>query len=144
MDHPVQSDTSGGEPGLGWLRFGEFSRLVGLYCSYLLPKQDGGTSQIKVNPTQVRHQISHPVLIVVAEWRRPAAEHQLRGVSDGLRGVGSDALPRHRHRRPAGARQVGRLGRKENYIMDSWSSARLGSGSRILTWLVVDRNSFKP
>ena len=39
----------------------------GRYCSYLMPKQDGGTSQIKVNPTQVRHQISHPVLIVVAE-----------------------------------------------------------------------------
>ena len=39
-------------PGLGWLRFGEFPRLVGCYCSYLLPKQDGGTSQIQVNKTQ--------------------------------------------------------------------------------------------
>ena len=29
--------------------------------SYLLPKQDGGTSQIKDNPTQVRHQMGHPV-----------------------------------------------------------------------------------
>ena len=27
-------------------------RLVGRYCSYLLPKQDGGTSQIQVNKTQ--------------------------------------------------------------------------------------------
>ena len=33
----------------------------GRYCSYTLPKQDGGTSQIKVNPTQVRHQMGHPV-----------------------------------------------------------------------------------
>ena len=32
--------------GLGWLRFGEFPRLVGRYCSYLLPKQHGGTFQI--------------------------------------------------------------------------------------------------
>ena len=36
-------------------------RLVGRYCSYLLPKQAGGTPQIKVNPTQVRHQMCHPV-----------------------------------------------------------------------------------
>ena len=34
---------------LGWVRFGEFPRLVGRYGSYLLPKQDGGTSQIHVN-----------------------------------------------------------------------------------------------
>ena len=52
MDHPVQGISSAGEPGLGWLRFGEFPRLVGRYCSYLLPKQDGGTSQIQVNKTQ--------------------------------------------------------------------------------------------
>ena len=31
--------------------FGEFPRLVGHYCSYLLPKQDGGTSQILVFKT---------------------------------------------------------------------------------------------
>ena len=35
--------------------------MVGHYCSYLLPKQEGGTSQIKVNPAQVRHQMGHPV-----------------------------------------------------------------------------------
>ena len=34
-----------------WVRFGEFPRLVGRYCIYLLPKQDGGTSQIYVNKT---------------------------------------------------------------------------------------------
>jgi len=39
-------------------------RLVGRYCSYLLPKQVGGTPQIKVNPTQVRQQMGHPVLCV--------------------------------------------------------------------------------
>ena len=40
-------------PWLGWLRFVEFPRLVGRYCNYLLPKQNGGTSQILVNPTKV-------------------------------------------------------------------------------------------
>ena len=35
--------------------------LVGSYCSYLLPKQDGGTSQIQVNPTQLRDHQNHPV-----------------------------------------------------------------------------------
>ena len=31
--------------------FGEFPRLVGRYCSYLLPKQAGGTPQILVDKT---------------------------------------------------------------------------------------------
>ena len=32
---------------LGWVDLDlGFPRLVGCYCSYLLPKQDGGTSQI--------------------------------------------------------------------------------------------------
>ena len=34
---------------------------MGRYCSYLLPKQDGGTSQIEVNPTKVFDHQSHPV-----------------------------------------------------------------------------------
>ena len=34
---------------------------MGRYCSYLLPKEDGVTSQIKVNKTKVRHQMCHPV-----------------------------------------------------------------------------------
>ena len=34
---------------------------MGRYCSYLLPKQTGGTSHIKVNPTQVLGQMNHPV-----------------------------------------------------------------------------------
>ena len=42
----LQGDTGGRAPWLGWLRYGEFPRLFGCYCSYLLPKQDGGTSQI--------------------------------------------------------------------------------------------------
>ena len=39
---------------LGWvdLDLGSSPRLVGRYCSYLLPKQGGGTSQIQVNKTQ--------------------------------------------------------------------------------------------
>ena len=32
-----------------WLGFGEFRQLVGHYCSYLLPRQNGGTFQISVN-----------------------------------------------------------------------------------------------
>ena len=53
-----------------WLRFchqevGEFPRLVGRYCSYLMPKQDGGTSQINVNPTKVFDHQSHPVVFLL-------------------------------------------------------------------------------
>ena len=36
---------------------------MGRYSSYLLPKQDGGTIQMKVNSTQVREQMGHPVEI---------------------------------------------------------------------------------
>ena len=32
------------------------------YCGYLLPKQDGGTLQIQVNPTQLSQQMDHPVM----------------------------------------------------------------------------------
>ena len=48
---------------LGWvdLQIRGVPPAGGRYCSYLLPQQDGGTSQIKVNPTQVRHQMGHPV-----------------------------------------------------------------------------------
>ena len=34
-----------------WQEFGEFPRLLGRYCSYILPKQAGGTPQILVNKT---------------------------------------------------------------------------------------------
>ena len=34
---------------------------MGSSCSYLLPKQDGGTSHIYVNPTQFLGQMNHPV-----------------------------------------------------------------------------------
>ena len=36
-------------------------RLVGRYCRYVLPKQDGGTPQIKINSTEVRQEMCHPV-----------------------------------------------------------------------------------
>ena len=36
-------------------------RLVGRYCSYLLPKQAGVTLQIKVNPCEVCQEMCHPV-----------------------------------------------------------------------------------
>ena len=39
----------------------EFPGLVGNYCSYLLPKQYGGTPQIYVNPTKVSDHYGHPL-----------------------------------------------------------------------------------
>ena len=39
-----------------------FPPLVGRYCNYLLPKLVGGTPQIKVNQTEVRQQMCHPVV----------------------------------------------------------------------------------
>ena len=40
-------------PGLGWLRFIELLGLIGHWSSYLLPSQEGGTSQFIVNPIEV-------------------------------------------------------------------------------------------
>ena len=57
----VQGDPSVGEPGIGLAKILGDPPAGGSYCSYLLPKQDGETSQIKVNPSQVRHQMGHPV-----------------------------------------------------------------------------------
>lgn len=37
----------------GWVRCGRFPRQVGHFCGYLLPMQDGGTSQISANSTQL-------------------------------------------------------------------------------------------
>ena len=58
---------------LGWVgyRFGEFPRMVGRYCSYLLPKQDGGTPQIIVDKTscmtgRLRVYMSSPLVAVAA------------------------------------------------------------------------------
>ena len=39
-----------------------FHRPLGCTAAAVLPKQDSGTSQIKVNPTQVREEMGHPVL----------------------------------------------------------------------------------
>ena len=36
-------------------------RLVGRFCSYLLPMQAGGTPQMKVNQTKVHQEMCHPV-----------------------------------------------------------------------------------
>ena len=47
--------------GLGGLGFGEFPRLVGRYCTCLLPRQDSGTSQIHVHPTHVAAHMNTPV-----------------------------------------------------------------------------------
>ena len=49
----VQGDRGGRGPGLGWPVFGQLPRLLGRKSSYLLLKQEGGTSQIQVNPTKV-------------------------------------------------------------------------------------------
>ena len=37
---------------------------LGCTAAAVLPKQDNGTSQIEVNPTQVRQQMGHPVSII--------------------------------------------------------------------------------
>ena len=42
----IQRDPSGLAQGFVELDLGSSPRLVGCNCSYLLPKQDGGTSQI--------------------------------------------------------------------------------------------------
>ena len=46
---------------LGWVDF-DLGSSPGWW-----PKQDGGTSQIKVNRTQVRHQMGHPVYDIRTE-----------------------------------------------------------------------------
>ena len=46
---------------VGLTSIGGVPPAVGRYCSYLLPKQDGGTSQILVIPTKVLGQMNHPV-----------------------------------------------------------------------------------
>ena len=46
MTSSVQRDPGGLEQGFVDLDLGEFPRLVGRYCSYLLPQEDGGTFQI--------------------------------------------------------------------------------------------------
>ena len=58
----IQGDPSLRGPGLGWLRFGMFHRPLGCTAAAVLPKQDSGTSQIEVNPTQVREEMGHPVV----------------------------------------------------------------------------------
>ena len=47
----LQGWACGCAPRLGWLRFGELPLLVGRYCSYLLPMQTGGTTQVLVFKT---------------------------------------------------------------------------------------------
>ena len=48
----------------------QFRQLVGCYCSYLLARQDGGTSQIFVNgfkpPILMGHPVVRPSLLRVA------------------------------------------------------------------------------
>ena len=66
-------------------------RLVGRYCSYLLPKQAGGTSQIKVNPTDVRQEMCHTVHFI----RIRATETQKH--RDTIRSIGRVRLLRHFH-----------------------------------------------
>ena len=52
---------------IDWLGYDMFPGLVGSSCSYLLPKQDGWSSQIQVNPTQLRDHQNHPVVYVVRD-----------------------------------------------------------------------------
>ena len=47
VDHYRVTRLLGNNLPLTWFR--QFRQLPGRYCSYLLPKQDGGTFQIQVN-----------------------------------------------------------------------------------------------
>ena len=82
----LQGDSGGLGVGLGWLRFEMFPRFVGSYCSYLLPKQDGGRSQIQVNATQLRVHQNHAV--ASSAVRSPKRSIHLRTSRDCIGGVG--------------------------------------------------------
>ena len=45
---------------LTWFR--QFRQLVGCYCSYLLPRQDGGTSQYPSQQEVFTKQMGHPIM----------------------------------------------------------------------------------
>ena len=71
MEVHIQGCPSPGEPGLGWVRFGEFSRLVGRFCSYLCTAWPGwwnipNQSQLNL----VRQEMAHPVLGVPKQIKR--------------------------------------------------------------------------
>ena len=53
----------------------------GRYYSYLLPKQGGGTFQIIVNPTQVRHEMGNPVQLLNMVLVGLGGNNQLKGHS---------------------------------------------------------------
>ena len=74
--------------------FGKFPRLVGRYCSYLLPKQAGGTPQILVDKTSrmTGRLRVYRVVHLVGYLQRGASDHsqgfedQNLGSSPGLLG----------------------------------------------------------
>ena len=77
-----------------------FHRPLGCTAAAVLPNQDSGTSQILVNPTQVREEMGHPVFVSEFQIGRQVGEgsrRQLRGSERGEQGG------RGRHQLPQGA-----------------------------------------
>ena len=70
--------------GLTWIW--EVSPAGGRYCSYLLPKQGGGTFQIRVNPSQVPQELGHPVqdALFADELEFPSVAKKLQRDSKGM------------------------------------------------------------
>ena len=58
----------------------------GRYCSYLLPKQGGGTFQIRVNQSQVRQEMVRPVqdALFADELEFPSVAKKLQQDSKGM------------------------------------------------------------
>ena len=59
----LQGDPSPRGPGLGWLGFGMFHCLAWAAPQLQYSPAACGTSQIQVNPTQVREEMGHPVFV---------------------------------------------------------------------------------
>ena len=106
MVHRGYSDRA---PGFGGRRFMEFPWQVGRYCSYLLPKQDGGIFNIEVHPTRVHDRNSHGVIGLqitdlnrwrgpktswrTGDWRTGDWRRSREWLAVGTRGKGSSAGP---------------------------------------------------
>ena len=102
---------------LGWVDF-DLGSSPGWWPATFLPKQVGGTSQIKVNPTQVRQEMGHPVVSNHHShpvWALQSALNKANHATvASLLGEGVlDAALRHHHRvlgRPTPAPTPGRPG----------------------------------
>ena len=67
----IHRGNSAPAPWLGWLWFGEFPWLFGRCCSYILPQQGGGISQILGHPTKVQERNCHGVVKTLCKQNVP-------------------------------------------------------------------------